>query len=186
MKQNKNVGRSILLAIIISGLFIAFINVGLNYLYKSPSYDRYCTTSQYPSPKTIPNPPTNCIDAYSSQQAIDCQKGEGLIITKQDSSGCYVYDKCDYCQKDFNEATRKYNLNIYFILAGIGLVLLLFGLIANVSLLLEITTLASGFILTVEGVIRNRKEELMIFITLFILLTLVVWFSIKKMNKNKR
>ena len=74
------------------------------------------------------------------------------------------------------------NKKLYF--GGLG-ILMLIGLIAPLNLMLEITTLATGAILTIEGLIRNREEKLIIFITLGILIGLLIWFALKKMRSEK-
>lgn len=110
---------------------------------------------------------------------------KGQPIFKIGTDNCTVYERCDVCGIQYNDYQNDYNRNIYFIFAGIGLILMLIGLIAPLNLMLEIVTLSTGAILTIEGLIRNREEKLIVFITLGILISLIVWFSVKKMRGDR-
>ena len=85
------------------------------------------------------------------------------------------------CNSEYDSARDKYNQNIFYIFAGIGLILLLMGLFIEFPLI-QITGLSTGGILVVEGLIRNFENKISVFIASIIVLVIFVGLAIKKLK----
>ncbi|HBY20685.1 MAG TPA: hypothetical protein DEG71_06720, partial [Clostridiales bacterium] len=98
-------------------LFLVFF---VDALYTEPKWEKYCNSSTYSAPYKEPPSNVKCDDFYLSPEAKQCTDAGGNPITKYNEANCPVFDKCDYCQKDFNTAQQLYNRNIFFILCPLG------------------------------------------------------------------
>ena len=77
----------------------------------------------------------------------------------------------DECWEEYDAAREPYNQKRFYIFAGIGFALLIFGLFIK-EMLLQITGLASGGILVFEGIVSNLQDKLIVFISLLAILVI--------------
>ena len=90
--------------------------------------------------------------------------------------------KARECYDQFNEATKKHDRFVFFILAPIGLILLIVGTRMNKNLTLQIMSMGAGFASVVSGIVRNIQDKLSVFITIGILIIIGILFTLKKLK----
>lgn len=176
---------SILISIILTGIIISTLNVGASLFLNEPEYTDFCDYRD----KTIP-----ILETYENMTQEICEDYNGTWMPQNipcvnapcPQGYCDFYQKC---QTRFEESRKMYNQRRFYLFAGIGFILLILGLFA-VENLIQITGLASGGILVIEGIIMNLHEKLIVFISLIAILIvfgILAWRVInKKEDKTKQ
>lgn len=86
------------------------------------------------------------------------------------------------CDSEYEAMHKAYNQKRYYIFAGFGFVFLITGLFVSI-LMLQITGLASGGILILEGIVTNFQNKIVVFISLLVILVvfgILAWKVIRK------
>jgi hypothetical protein len=126
--------RRIVIIFVIAVLLAILVNATINAIYLTPKYEDYCKQKYYPEiPRKIVEPYATCENYTAPTQAElnKCSEERGYPEYQYDVQGCVVsYTGCNFCQRDFDAATQKYNLN-YFLLSSI---LAIIGIIAGLML----------------------------------------------------
>ncbi len=169
---------SILISIILTAILISTVNVGTSLFLKEPDYTTYCDYT-----RTIP------IETYDNITKQTCEDNNGTwtpqnvqcIKAPCPQGYCDFYQKC---QQAYSEALKPYNQYRFYIFAGLGFLLLLIGLFA-IENLIQITGLATGGILVVEGIIMNLENKLVVFLSLIAILIIFGILAWRVMNKNE-
>ena len=167
---------TILVSIILTAIIISLVNVGTALFLPAPEYNDYCGIIKEPM--------------LSQNQVITqelCESGNGTW-TSQDikctTTPC-PQGYCDYyskCQKEYETAMKPYNQIRDYIFAGIGFILLLIGLFALENMI-QLTGLATGGILVVQGIVMNFQNKSIVFISLIAILIIfgvIAWRIIRK------
>ena len=141
----------VVFGIVLAALIVSFLNVGISLFYERPEYSDFCEEQFFARPFNETEP---------NQEE----------ITKQRE-----------CQENFNDADKRYNRVVFFILAPIGLILLIAGTFVS-GLTIQIMLMGSGFLNVVIGIVRNIESKLEIFIAIGILIVIGIVFVIKKLN----
>lgn len=167
---------------ILAALFIGFL---IEAVYSSPKYDDFCSRQfEMPSPQIMKQ--ELCNFTYDSNFRNKCVNEKGMIVEDYDSNGCIIKESCDYCSKEFTDASEKYNRNLFYITAPIGLLLIILGLYLPVGL----DAIAGGMLL--GGILTMMQVTMRVFgnlgkwprvILLGLELILVIWIGIKKVRK---
>ena len=141
-----------------------------------------------PYPAARPIEFNSCPAPYNESLANECYKNKGEIRYNYDEKGCETNPYCDYCSKDFNEANSKYNKNIFYISAVIGIIAILAGLYLPKA----IDAIASGFmfggiLIMLQGTVRVFGDlgKWTRVIVLGIELVILVWIGYKKVKDKK-
>lgn len=189
IKEAKRVdGRKLALTIIV-GVFIAIMvitlfNLLVSYVYEPPVYEKYCngTYGLYPV-KADYNYKADCEFSQALQAEQEkCYSELGQPVFEYGSNGCASsLKKCDYCAKDFEAATKKYNRHTFFIFAAIGFILLVAGLFIG-NLLIQIIALPAGAFLVIESAVKNFDDKLYVIITFSLLIIAAIYLAIKKLK----
>lgn len=192
-KREKVTGRNLALTIIV-GIFIAIIlvvliNLIVDYSYPSPTYEKYCNFSTYPYGGQYNTPyvdkinPSNCsFNQTLNDEANQCTNQGGAVVYNYTNQGCpNSIIKCDMCQKQYDDAQKGYNRNVFFVFAALGFVLIVVGLFVS-RLLLQIIALPSGAILVIESAIRNFNDKLAVIIVLALLVIAAIYLALKKLR----
>lgn len=162
----RKLGLTILIGIILTVLIISVVNVGMQLIYERPEYGDYC--GEYRPMPVLQNPnETAC-----AQDVKICE--DGTTVSRNPKLGCEFppcSDEFETCQKEYDSASDNYNQIRFYVFAIIGFALLLLGL-WHKELLIQITGLATGGILVLQGVVMNLKEKLIVFITLLLILAI--------------
>lgn len=86
------------------------------------------------------------------------------------------------CNAQLDSAMKQYNQTRFYVFGIVGVILVMIGLFIA-SPIIRWTTLISGAILLIEGVVLNFANKITVFISLLIILILIsigVWRVIKK------
>ena len=145
---------TIIVSVILTVILISIVNVGTNIILEEPEYNDFCAEED------LRFPPQNKTDAELDQ----------------------INKKSIECYDEFREAQKPYNQYRYYILAGIGFILLLAGLFIKENMV-QLTGLASGGILVAEGIVINLQNKVVVFFSLLAILIIfgvVAWRVIKK------
>ncbi|MEI7719118.1 MAG: hypothetical protein WCI72_04575 [archaeon] len=169
---------SILISIILTAIIIATVNVGTSLFLKEPDYNNYCNYTQ-----NLP------IDTYDNITKQICETNNGTwtpqnvqcIKAPCPQGYCDFYQKC---QQAYSDALKPYNQFRFYIFAGLGFILLLLGLFALENLI-QITGLATGGILVVEGIIMNLENKMVVFISLIAILIIFGILAWRVVNKHE-
>ena len=145
---------TIIVSVILTVILISIVNVGTSIVLVEPEYNDFC------SEEDMRFPTQNKTDAELDQ----------------------INKKSIECYEEYEEAQRPYNQYRYYILAGIGFILLLAGLFTKENMI-QLTGLASGGILVAEGIVTNWQNKTIVFFSLLAILIIfgvVAWRVIKK------
>ncbi len=145
---------TIIVSVILTVILISLVNVGTSIILEEPEYNDFCAEEDL---------------RFPSQNKTDAE----LEQMNKKSIECY---------DEYREAQRPYNQYRYYILAGIGFILLLVGLFTKENMV-QLTGLASGGILVAEGIVINLQNKVIVFFSLLAILIIfgvVAWRVIKK------
>ena len=179
--------KTIALTVGVAVLFTLFIVFLIDAIYEVPKYENYCSQSYYP-PQPMNVGIINCTSTYNETLTTKCYKEKGEVRSKVDANGCETESYCDYCSKSLNEDMNKYNKNIFYISALVGIIAILVGLYLPKT----IDAIASGFIfggilILLQGTIRVFAfSELNKFVKVIILgieLILLVYLGYKQLKE---
>ena len=172
-------------------LFAFFVYFTIEAIYSSPKYEDFCKNNYFrePTPPKI-NGQVNCTDTWQSKEVQDCSANKGNPEFKQDSNSCDVFDKCNYCNKEFDEFNNKYQRNVFIITAIIGIIAIVFGLYFGIEFM------AGGFLFggiitlaysTIRYFSKGNVDNWLRVIVLFIEILILIWIGYKKVvNKDKK
>jgi hypothetical protein len=130
------------------------VNVGTSIVLDEPEYDEFCGDAD------LRYEPANKSDADTREMNEEYLK----------------------CREDFEDALKPYNQYRYYILAGIGFVLLLVGLFVKENLV-QLTGLAAGGILVAEGIVINLESKVIVFFSLLAILIIFGVVAVRVIRK---
>ena len=167
---------TIIVSIILTAIIISLVNVGTALFLPAPEYNDYC--GKIIEPKLSQNQIITKELCESSNgtwypENIEC------IATPCPQGYCDHYTSC---QKEYEGAMKPYNQFRYYIFAGIGFILLLVGLFALENMI-QLTGLATGGILVVQGIVMNFQNKTIVFVSLILILIIfgvIAWRIIRK------
>lgn len=122
--------KNIILGIAIAIVFALAVGYGISVFYEEPEYEDYCEdfarfAAPYPVEKILPSSGYICNESLRfqvEQRAQLCYKDEYVPVYSYDNAtGCPTDVRCDPCQKEFNDARKKYSRNIFIITAIVGI-----------------------------------------------------------------
>lgn len=174
---------SILISIILTAIIISTVNVGISLILNQPDYPDFCDYSKEMKIMEVSGNITKEI----------CEENQGVWIPPdiQCVKAPCVQGYCDFyqkCQQQFENSMKSFNQLRFYILAGLGFILLIVGLFALENLI-QITGLATGGILVIEGIIMNLQNKLIVFISLLAILVIfgiLAWKVIHKKEDSSR
>ena len=149
---NRQLFVKVIFGVVLAVLIVSFLNVGISLFYPTPKYSDFCEEQFFARPFNETEP---------NQEE----------ITKQRE-----------CNDKFTEANEKRGRIVFFVLAPIGLILLITGTLVSSNLTIQIMLMGSGFASIVSGIIRNLEDKLSVFITIGILIIIGIVFTIKKLK----
>lgn len=157
-----------------------------DYLYKAPEYNKFCDESVYPHYKTYPVPAKEALCNYnyeSNPGYSNCTRSAMTPIFDYNSSGCQVYKSCSDCNKQFDKANERYNLNIIMITTPIALVAVMLGLYLAIDFI-GAGFMFGGIILLIYASARSfgTTDRLVSIGLLIIDLIVLLWIGFKKLK----
>jgi hypothetical protein len=171
------------------GIFVVYLLVliqGIQTFYPDPDYSDYCG-DRYPKGLggrglDCPSTPSEVINQRDS-----CYDVDGIFIEEYDENGCLIGGYCDECSIEYEKDTDAYTSNIFLICILIGLVVFFMGLYLLKKEPVGSALIASSIFTIVFGTARNWRNftESWRFLILFVLLVLLIWFTLK-INSTKK
>ena len=185
--------RRVAIIFVIGALFAIFVNAFIGAVYPSPKYEDFCKAKYFPErPYTAPvKEGFKCPDYdLPNQEVLDkCANDNGYPEYSYDGNGCPMkYTGCNFCQRDFNDATQKHNYYYFIISSVLALIGIAIGLwlpiknslnewIATGFLLGSLFTLFFGTFRYYEHLGRFVKP-----VVILVELLLVIYLSYKKLQ----
>ncbi len=180
--KGRNLALTIIIGIFISIMVMVLVNLIVTYAYEQPDYGRYCKVNEIVYPKATPLGINCTLSPLVEQQTNQCYAERGQPIYNYDNNGCIVSLKdCDLCGAGYEDASKAYNRNVFFIFAIVGFILIVVGLFLR-PLLLQIIFLPAGAILVIEAAIRNFDDKLAVIITFALLIIAAIYLALKKLR----
>ncbi len=169
---------AILLPLVI-GLFIDAI-------YAEPKYENYCDET-YPMMYKEPTSTIPCPETYATQESQTCINQRGQPQFKYDENNCQVFDKCDMCSLGYEQDREVYNRNVFFILAPIGLLIIILGIYLTVDYL-GAGLMFAGVITMFYATIRyfSDMSKLVRALVILVELLIIMWIAYKKIEDKKK
>jgi amino acid transporter len=170
---------SILISIILTAIIVSTVNVGTSLFLNEPEYEEYCNYYKSVYLGTYDNITKETCEAHNGTwepQNVPCDKGVSCP-----QGYCDFYRKC---QEEYNAAQKPYNQYKFYIFAGLGFLLLLIGLFA-IENLIQITGLATGGILVLQGIIMNLQNKMVVFLSLIAILVIFGILAWRVINKHE-
>lgn len=166
----------------IAVLLPLFVGLFIDAVYESPDYNDFCKYK--PETRPIMPPIEDCSFDYGSDYE-ECINNEGMPRFDYGENNCQVYSECDYCSRDYNQANEVYNRNIFFILAPIGLAIVILGLYLAVDYL-GAGLMFAGLITLFYATARAFPDlsKLIRAIVILIELLIIMWIGYKKIDKK--
>ncbi len=170
---------TIIVSIILTAIIISLVNVGTALFLPAPEYNDYC--GRMTEPKLSPNQEITRELCEANNGTWTATPDVKCITAPCPQGYCDFYSKC---QSEYEAAMKPYNQIRYYIFAGIGFILLLVGLFALENMI-QLTGLASGGILVVQGIVMNFENKTIVFVSLIVILIIfgiIAWRIIRKKN----
>lgn len=167
----------------IAVLLPLFVGLFVDAIYESPNYEDYCNFRPELT-RPLELPPNNC-SFDSTPEYEECINNEGMPRFDFDENNCQIYSECDYCNKDYEQINEVYNRNIFFILAPIGLAIVILGLYLTVDYL-GAGLMFAGLITLFYATARAFPDlgKLSRAIIILIELLIIMWIGYKKIDKK--
>lgn len=124
-------------------------------------------------------------DYQYGEEENKCAQDSGLVRIKLNESGCPVFDYCDPCSKDYNDATKIYTRNVFVIAGVIGVIAIFAGTLWKIEFLAS-GLMFGGIILLFYATVRyfHDADKLLRVVIIFAELILVLWIGYKKLYKK--
>ena len=169
---------TIIVSIILTAIIISLVNVGTSLFLPAPDYNDYCGQIREPmlsQNQVMTQKICEASNGTWNSQNIKC------ITTPCEQGYCDFYTKC---QQSYEAAMKPYNQMRYYIFAGLGFILLLVGLFALENMI-QLTGLATGGILVVQGIVMNFQNKAIVFISLILILIIFGVIAYRIITKKK-
>ena len=114
--------KNIVLGIGIFAVYMMMLTYGIEAFYPSPKYDDYCTNAFRGKITEV----VSCTRSVALQEAEQaCYQSRGFPEYKYNESGCAVaVERCNNCQRDFDEAELGYGKIVFVIAIIFGVITL--------------------------------------------------------------
>ncbi|MBI2449213.1 hypothetical protein HYV49_02865 [Candidatus Pacearchaeota archaeon] len=179
--------KNILLGIAIAIVYAFLVGYGTNLIYNSPEYNDFCKSRFYPDKPFIE--PRNCtFNAELNKQARECTEQGGSPVYDYDERGCETSLTCDFCQKDFDEANKKYTRTVFIVSGVMGIIAIAVGaLIFNIEAI-GAGLMGGGVLSLIYGNIRywQNLNNWMKVIILAIALVALIYIGILLNRRRQR
>ncbi len=179
-----------LMVLAIAILGALFVGLLYDYVFQEPKYEDYCKASMRPfafekypygAKESCPNPYE--ADGAKIQACYD-EKGEPRF--ELNTEDCQVFEKCDFCNKYYQDARNEYERKLFLFISPIALLFVLFGIFYGFEIVANAFIL-SGILLLIYSTARYFADmsKLMRLIVIFLELILLLFITFKKMRKRR-
>ena len=168
-----------------TGIFIVYVLMlayGIEAFYSSPEYNGFCKgtgSEKYIRPFDF----GNCTFSRTIQEQSDlCYANEGFPDYNYTDAGCVsAIKECNYCSKNFNEASKEHAKIVFFIALIAGIITLLIGYVVLVVEPIGSALIAAGIGAIFYGSVRNwdNLSDVWRFLLLLVALILLIWITVR-------
>ncbi len=158
-----------------------FVGLFIDAIYSAPEYRDFCNKSEYVPPVRPGEYDCNVEFSTEYQECLE----QGGIPRLEYTDSCPSFKECDFCNKEYRQALENYNKNLFFIIAPIGLIIVVLGLYLAIDYLgagLMFAGLITLFYATLRAFpdLGKLTKSLVILIELLI----IMWIGYKKIDKK--
>lgn len=188
--------KKIIMILVITTLFAAFVGSLVFALHKNPQYDDVCRNQYYGYTEPVKEPyaPGNrtCTDiAVPEENKTACMEQKGNIQFRYDTQGCATTFYCDTCNAEFQDAQAKFNMYYFIYSAIFGLIGILIGIyypnnkdefrdtITTGFMFGGLVTLFIGTIVYFSDLVRELRPVILV-----IELGIIIFVAFKKMRSR--
>lgn len=178
------------------GIFIVFmflLHNGIRAFYDKPMYGEFASCTRagytdtgygryYPYPEKAAPYGTNCsVVSGLREQEQTCAVSGGEVLYSYDDLGCVSgISECNYCTKEYTEAMKEYNKQVFVISLVVGILVLLTGWLVLSVEPVGSALMASGIGAIVYGTIINWDNlgnvgRFLLLLFAFVLLILIAY-----------
>jgi hypothetical protein len=188
-------------------LFVIFVGVGINLIYKEPQYNNFCDESRSSrlistraaceadngrwNPTAMEKVPSPAADDYEYL----CTKTGAANSNGQSTFSCISYKNpdqgyCDvsyYCSQKYSNATSLYNRNVFIISGIIGIIVIIIGAVLQLTSV-SAGLLGGGVLTIIYGTVRywSMLADWGRFIIIGIALALLIYIGYRKFSPGKK
>ncbi|MEK6854870.1 MAG: hypothetical protein AABX73_01480 [Nanoarchaeota archaeon] len=161
---------------------------GIEAFYPSPAYEDFCKGTdfgRYPVKENLAAPISEQTCTFSKnlqEQQQRCYNEGGTPIFEYNDSGCTINIKnCDFCNKEFNEATDSHAKTVFYISLIISILVLIIGFSVLSIEPVGSALLGSAIWSIFYGTVINWRNfsNIWRFLLLFFVLILIIWITLR-------
>ena len=178
--------RQIAVAAAVAVLSAVFVIVLIDAVYEEPQYSDYCKDDFGPRAKPVPVTVEPKCNYQYGEGYNQCTRDGGIARFNYNESGCPVFDKCDFCNKDYDAARGVYARNVFVIAGVTGVIAIFAGTLWKIEFLAS-GLMFGGLILLFYATARyfHDADKLLRVVIIFVELLLVLWIGYKKLYKTQ-
>ena len=172
--------------IVVALLFALFTGFLIDAIYEYPEYEDFCNDSFLRKEAEMPLVKNENCSFEETVEERECWREEGTPRYNTED-GCRVYDYCDYCSKEFDDARKVYNRNLFLITSPVGVAAIIFGVYFAIEFLAA-GFMYGGILLLAYGTIRyfGDMSKFLRVIVLGVELILMIWLGYKKLTDKPK
>ena len=180
--------KNIILSIAIAIVFMLLGVYGINLFYEEPQHKDFCGEEGYP--KSIPigrGEPCEVNTSLEARQQQCYNDGNAVIKQKFDANGCVLDFECSTCNKDFDNAMKKWEKTAFIAAVIFGII----GIAAG-AILFSLESVGAGLmgggallILGFSMRVWRNLGDIVRFVILLAALIVLIYLGYR-INKRKR
>ena len=178
--------RQVAVTVAVAILSAVFVILLIDVVYPEPKYSDYCGDEFGPRAKPVPVGIEPKCDYEYSEEEQKCVQDGGLVRIKYNESGCPIFDKCDFCNKDYDAARKVYTRNVFIIAGALGVISIFAGTLWKIEFL-GTGLMYGGIILMFYATVKffGDADKILRVIIIFVELVIVLWIGYKKLYKSE-
>lgn len=176
--------KQIAVASAVAILFAVFVIVLIDAVYERPEYSDYCGKGEYYARPVLPD--TKCDYEYSEAYQ-QCMEDGGVPKLRYNESDCGTFDKCDFCNKEYEATSKIYTRNIFIIAGLLGVAAIFAGTLWKIEFLASGIMFGGIILLFYATVVHfSNADKILRVVIIFVELMLVLWIGYKKLYKAEK
>lgn len=180
--------KNIILGLAIAIVYAFFVGYGTNLIYNAPEYNDFCKVRALAYPEKQYPIQVNCTyNPDIQKQARACVEQGGNPVYDYDNKGCESSLTCDFCQKEYDDANKKYTRTVFIVSGIMGIIAIAVGaLIFNIEAI-GAGLMGGGVLALIYGNIRywQNLNNVMKVIILALALVALIYIGIL-LNRRRR
>ena len=179
--------KEVAMVIAIALLSALFVGLLVDAVYESPEYDDYCDHKErIAKPHRFAEGECTANYTVEAREQMDqCYEDGGFPEYTFDENRCETgFKSCNMCGVEYDDASEIYNRNLFFIIAPIALLAIIFGLYLGAEVI-GTGMMFSGILLLIYCTSRyfSDMSKILRVVVIGIELVLLLWISKKKLKK---